>query len=90
MIVAVKISIIHAVVLLGVSLVVISVLNNTISRRTMRKMQKDGWSIDGTENAIQKQYYYTCYNHECDVVSSVIAEIGVVVNMMIIAAFFVF
>ena len=78
---AIKVSVIHAIILAIVALVVTLILNRAIARRTIRKMQKAGWDING-------EYFLFSYNHKCDVAATLIADIGLIINIAIIIAFF--
>ena len=48
-------------------------------------MQRQGWN-PATDN---EDYFLATYNHKCDVVATLLADIGVIVNVVIVVVFFV-
>ena len=81
----IKVSVIHAVLLFIVSVIVAMLSSRITARRTIKKMQRDGWD-PATDN---EEYFLATYNHECDVAATLLADIGIIVNVAIIVVFFV-
>jgi hypothetical protein len=81
----IKVSVIHAVLLLVISLIVTILSSRITVKRTIRKMQQDGWN-PATDN---EEYFLATYNRKCDVAATLLADIGIIVNAVIIVLFFV-
>lgn len=81
----IKVSVIHAVLLFIVSVIVAMLSSCITARSTIRKMQRQGWN-PATDN---EDYFLATYNHKCDVVATLLADIGVIVNVVIVVVFFV-
>lgn len=81
----IKVSVIHAILLFIVSVIVVMLSSRITARSTIRKMQRSGWN-PATDN---EEYFLATYNRKCDVAATWLADIGVIVNVVIIVVFFV-
>lgn len=80
---AIRVSVLHAIILFAVSLVVTVILNRVFSKITLNNLIKNGWNIK------DELFIYT-YNHKCDVMSTGLSLIGIPVNIIIIILLFLF
>ena len=81
----IKVSAIHAVLLFIVSVIVAMLSSRITAKSTIKKMQREGWN-PATDN---EEYFLATYNRKCDVAATLLADIGVIVNVIIIILFFV-
>lgn len=81
----IKVSIIHAILLLIVSLIVAILSSHITAKSTFVKMQRSGWN----PAADNEDFFLATYNYKCDVAATLLADIGIIVNMAIIVTFFV-
>lgn len=59
-------------------------LNRLLSRRVIRKMQKEGWNINGDETDPDGSKFYMVYERRCDVQATKIAVFGTLINIGIV------
>ena len=78
---AIKVSILHAIILFIISLVVTLILNRLFAKITLNNLVKSGYDMK------DELFIYT-YNHKCDVSATIISLIGIPVNIVIIVLLF--
>ena len=61
-----------------------NILNRLIARRVNKRMQKQGWNINGDETDPDGSIFFSMYMRKCDVESTEIAVFGTLVNIGIV------
>lgn len=74
----------HAAGMIAVAECVKYILNRLIARRVNKRMQKQGWNINGDETDPDGSIFFSMYMRKCDVESTKIAVFGTLVNIGIV------
>ena len=78
---AIKVSVLHAIILFIISLIVTLILNQVFAKITLNNLVKSGYDI-------KDELFICTYNHKCDVTSTIISLIGIPLNIVIIVLLF--
>ena len=74
----------HAFGMISAAEIVKYILNRLLARRVRRRMQKQGWNINGDETDPDGSLFFSMYMRKCDVASTKIAVFGTLVNIVIV------
>ena len=77
---AIKVSWLQAIILLITAFIVTGILGRIVAKIVIRKLIKDGDDIHG-------EYFLAVYNYKCDIASTLIADIGLIHNIIVIVIF---
>lgn len=79
---AIKDSFLHALILVIIAIVFTTIFCRIADKITLKKLIRQSFNI-------YDQYFEATYNRKCDIVTTVTAEIGIIINTIIIILFFV-
>lgn len=78
---AIKISLLHSIILFVASSLFTYIANRVLTKIAMKQALK---SCD-----IQDTFLFSIYNYKCDILTTITAEIGIIVNILIIIVYIV-